>query len=113
VADFVKAILRSPHPAEELAQLAAAAQRMPLEACIALLSYPYPREHWRDIARAVRVPLLYAITRQYAEQADNLARHRPGTQVEIFESAGHALFADEPARFNALLAAFVADNGLI
>ena len=108
VADFVRAIFRAPQPPETLAQLAAAAQRMPLAASLALLSYSHPREHWRTIARSARVPLLYAVTPRFAEQSRNLVRHRPGTRVDIFESAGHALFADEPERFNALLADFVA-----
>ncbi len=107
IADFVRAIFRTPRAAEELIRLAAAAQRMPLDASLALLSYPYPREHWRTIARSIRVPLLYAVTPRFAEQSRNLLRHRPGTRIEIFGLAGHALFADEPGHFNALLADFL------
>ena len=81
---------------------------MPLEASIDLLSYPFPREHWRDVARAFRKPLLYVVTPQFAEQAQNLKRNRRGTRIEIFADAGHALFVDEPQRFNALLDDFLA-----
>jgi non-heme chloroperoxidase len=107
VADFVRAIFRAPPPAEELAKLAAVAQRMPLAASIDLLSSSWPREHWRSLVRGVRAPLLYAVTPQFAAQSRNLERHRPGSRVEIFADAGHALFADEPERFNALLTDFV------
>jgi len=88
-------------------RLAAGALQLPLEASLALLSYPYPREHWRAAAHAVRVPLLYVVTPQLAEQAQHLKLNRPQSEVAVFERAGHALFLDEPERFNTLLADFV------
>lgn len=105
---FVRAMFRAPQAEDELAQLKAGALRLPLEASLALLSYPYPREHWRAAAHAVRAPLLYAVTPQFAEQAQNLKHNRPQTEVALFDGAGHALFVDEPERFNALLEDFVA-----
>ena len=104
---FVHAMFRGQRPPEELQALVEGALRLPAKASIALLSYPQPRTHWRDIAWAFRKPLLYVVTPQFAEQAKNLRRNRPGTRIEVFEHAGHALFADEPQRFNALLEEFV------
>lgn len=104
---FVRAIFRTPRTEAELAQLTDGALQLPLDASLALLAYPYPREHWRAAAHAVRVPLLYVVTPQFAEQAQNLKRNRPETEVAVFEHAGHALFVDEPERFNALLEDFV------
>ncbi len=103
---FVRAMFRTARPEAELAQLTAGALRLPLEASLALLAYPYPREHWRAAAHAVRVPLLYVVTPQFAEQAQNLQRNRPQSEIAVFEHAGHALFVDEPERFNALLEDF-------
>ncbi len=104
---FMRAIFRTPPAEADLRALVAGAQRMPLEASVSLLSYPVPREHWRDIARSVRAPLLYVVTPQFSAQAGNLKKNRPATGVVVFESAGHALFADEPARFDAVLEEFV------
>lgn len=104
---FVRAMFRTTRSETELARLNEAALRLPLEASLALLSYPYPREHWRAAAHAVRVPLLYVVTPQFAEQAQNLKRNRPQTEVAVFEHAGHALFVDDPERFNDLLEDFV------
>ena len=104
---FIRAIFRSQRPPAEQKQLLEGALRMPLEASIDLLSYPFPREHWRDIARAFKKPLMYVVTPQFAEQAQNLSRNRPGTRIEIFADAGHTLFVDEPQRFNALLDNFL------
>jgi microsomal epoxide hydrolase len=100
-------MFRTPRPDTEIAQLTSEALQLPLEASLALLAYPFPREHWRAAAHAVRVPLLYVVTPQFAEQASNLKRNRPQFEIAVFEDAGHALFVDEPERFNALLEDFV------
>ncbi len=107
---FVRDIFRSPRPEAELLALRDQALRMPLEASIALFPSSVPREHWRAIARGFPKPLLYAVTPQLAEQAQNLRRARPATRIEVFSDAGHALFADEAERFNRLLETFVAET---
>ena len=47
------------------------------------------------------------MTPQFAAQAESLKANRPGTRVELFEAAGHALFVDEAERFNAVLSDFI------
>ena len=79
---------------------------MALEDSLALLDYPFERGHWRGIARAFDKPLLYIVTPQFERQAANLKKNRPATQIEVFKRAGHALFVDEPERFNALIEKF-------
>ena len=105
---FVRAMFSKPRPKAEIDTLVRGAKRMPLADSIALLSYPYERTHWKEITHAFDKPLFYIVTPQFAAQAQNLEKNRPGTRVEIFERAGHALFVDEPERFNSLLADFVA-----
>jgi microsomal epoxide hydrolase len=107
VADFLRGLFRSPRSEAELAALTEAALRMPLEASLSLFPRGTPREHWRVLARGFRKPLLYVVSEPLAAQAQSLKRHRPATRIEIFEQAGHALFVDEPERFNAVLADFV------
>lgn len=104
--EFVRAIFAKPRKESELADLLQAAKRMALEDSLALLDYPFERAHWRNIARNFEKPFLYAVTRQFEAQAANLKKKRQATQVEVFKNAGHALFADEPDRFNALIEKF-------
>ena len=100
---FVRGMFARP-PAESLiAQIRRSALRMPLEASLALLSYPQPREHWRDLVHGFDRPLAYLVTPRYREQSEHLRRARPAARVEVFEHAGHALFVDEAARFNRVL----------
>jgi non-heme chloroperoxidase len=104
--DFVRAIFKSSRPESEVRSLVNAAQRLSVEDSIELLSYPFPRTHWRDIVRRIRTLLLYVVTPQFEEQARNLQKNRPSTRVAIFREAGHALFVDEPERFNSLIEGF-------
>lgn len=110
---FVRAIFRTRQTEADLAGLVESAMRMPLEGSLALFPSAIPREHWRDTARGFSKPLLYAVTPQFAAQAENLKARRPATRVEVFTQAGHALFVDEPERFNALLTAFIAEHRLL
>jgi microsomal epoxide hydrolase len=103
---FVRSMFARPRPEPEIERIKRAALRMPLAESIALLSYPFPREHWRDIARSFAKPLCYCVTTRYLEQAHNLQRERPSTRIEWFEHAGHALFVDEPERFNRVVSEF-------
>ena len=103
---FVRGMFARPRPEAQIEQLKQAALKMPLDGAIALLSYPFPREHWRKIATSFAKPLCYCVTTRYLEQARNLQRERPATRVEYFEHAGHALFVDEPERFNRIVSDF-------
>ena len=106
LSDFVRAIFAKPRPPEEIEALLQGALRIRLEDSIALLSYPFPREHWKEIAHRYTKPLLYAVTPQFSAQAENLKKNRPETRIEHFRRAGHALFVDEPDRFNKLILDF-------
>jgi microsomal epoxide hydrolase len=104
--EFMRAIFAKPRSEAETSELVRAAKKMALEDSLALLEYPFERIHWRRITRAFKKPLLYAVTAQFETQAANLKKNRPATQVEPFKQAGHALFADEPKRFNGLIEKF-------
>ncbi len=89
-------------------RLTEATLRTPEPASRALLSYPVPRTYWRDAVYSTRKPVLYVVRPGWlSEQAANLARNRPGTQIAVFPDAGHALFVDDADRFNTLLAGFI------
>jgi non-heme chloroperoxidase len=106
LSEFARAVFKTTRTDGEIDELVRGAKRMSLDNSIALLSYPFPRTHWRQITRAFAKPLLYIVTPQFEAQAHNLAKNRPGTQIAVFKQAGHALFVDEPERFNGLIENF-------
>ena len=89
------------------ARLTGDSLRMPVAAEKALLAYPVPREQWRAAVHATARPILYVVRPRLRAQGEALVASRPNARMEVFETAGHALFVDEPDRFNALLFAFM------
>jgi non-heme chloroperoxidase len=104
---FVQGMFRSAPGEAYLARLTETALRTPVEAAARLASYPVPRSYWRDAVYSVRKPILYVVRPRFAEQAANLAAQHPTAETALFSEAGHALFVDEPARFDSLLQDFI------
>lgn len=104
---FVAGMFHTPRTPAYLERLTEATLRTPEYAARALLAYPVPRTYWKDAVYTITRPLLYIVRPLWAAQADNLARNRPGTETEIFTTAGHALFVDEPNRFNSIAESFI------
>jgi microsomal epoxide hydrolase len=106
---FVTGMFRRKPSDAYLDRLTEATLHTPERASRALLNYHFPRTYWRDALYSTDKPVLYVVRPGWlAEQAANLAHNRPGTQVAVFADCGHALFVDDAARFNALLAGFLA-----
>ncbi len=106
---FVAGMFYHPQSEAYLDRLTEATLHTPEFASRALLSYPLPRTYWRDALFTTSKPVLYIVRPGWlSEQAANLAHDRPGTQIAVFPDAGHALFVDDAARFNALLGGFLA-----
>ncbi len=107
MARFVRSMFRVPQPASYLERLTEATLHTPEPASRALLAYPEPRGYWREAVYSTDKPLLYVVRPRLVEQAENLERGRPNTEIAVFPQAGHALFVDEPTRFDALLGGFI------
>lgn len=110
MAKFVREMFSSTQPPAYLDALTAQALKTPYKASVDLLSIKQSREFWRAAVYGTARPVLYAVTPRLKGQAENLQRQRPATRSEVFEGAGHALFVDEPQRFNALLDEFLLET---
>lgn len=104
---FVRGMFHQPQDPAYLDRLWRATLKTPEPAARALLSYPVPRSYWREGVYATGRPVLYVVRPRWEAQARNLARNKSGTEIEIFQNAGHALFVDEPARFDRLVDSFI------
>lgn len=108
--EFVRGMYRSQQSDEYLDAITEAALATPtntavtLIANVALMSPSDLRPALEELDR----PLLYVqIPRPFALE-EMVRERRPDARVEVFENAGHALFVDEPDRFNQLLEEFLA-----
>jgi microsomal epoxide hydrolase len=104
---FVRHMFVHPPGEAYLERLVQACLVTPETASRALLRYPVPRSYWREAVYSTVKPVLYVVRPHLVGQAENLARHHPAAETAIFADAGHALFVDEPDRFNALVDDFI------
>jgi microsomal epoxide hydrolase len=105
---FTASMFKNNAPEDITNAALSSALQVPVHASIQLISQPYPRTYWRDIVARQKVPVLYVIRPHLREQGEALLRRKGElAQVELFADSGHAMFVDEPLRFNALAAAFV------
>ena len=104
---FVRGMFNHPPPTAYIDRLTAAAMRVPPNAASALLAYPVPRSYWKTAVYSTAKPILYIVRPRLAGQAGNLEAHHPGAESVVLYEVGHALFIDEPARFDAILQDFI------
>jgi len=104
---FVAGMFARPRSADYIDRLAADCGRTPAFAARALLAYPVPRSYWRNAVYSTDKPVFYIVRPRWEPQAQNLLRNRPNAESLLFPSAGHALFVDEPERFNAAVSDFL------
>jgi microsomal epoxide hydrolase len=104
---FTLSLTKKPMPPGMFDAIFASARQVPYHAARELINKPYPREYWRDTLLSQQVPILYAVRPRFEEQGKLLCSKKPAqAQLEVFPQAGHALFIDEPSRFNRLVSAF-------
>ncbi len=103
---FVRGMFHTPQSADFIERLARASEQMPDPYANALLAYPKPRTFWRNAVESTAKPVLYVVRPRLTGQAENLVRNHPAAETALFSDAGHALFVDEPERFDALVADF-------
>ena len=104
---FVDGMFTHPQPRPWLDRLTEACLRTPPDAAAALLAYPVPRAFWKQAVYSTAHPVLYIVRPQWAGQAANLAARHPNAETVVMEGVGHALFVDDPARFDSTVEAFI------
>jgi len=106
--DFSQSMFREPAPQTMMQAILDSVLRVPPNIALQLINQPYPRTHWSRALAGQQVPVLYAIRPRFQDQANDLLlkRNKKLIQVEIFDSAGHALFVDDAKRFNSVALAF-------
>jgi microsomal epoxide hydrolase len=105
--NFVRAMFHRPQPMEYVERLTEVCLRTPEFAAEALLSYPVPRSYWKEAVYSTDHPVLYIVTPRLAGQAANLRLHHAAAESVVMQGVGHALFVDDPERFDSLVRDFV------
>jgi len=105
---FVRSMYKKAQPEEYIQRVVAASLKMPSDSAIAASVSSIARADWRPALAKVDRPVLVMCQAQLKGMAAHpIVAAIPAAHVELFEDAGHALFVDDPGRFNALLGDFI------
>lgn len=104
---FVDSMFRRKQSPDYLSRLTDACLYTPPHVASALLAIDVPRSYWKEAVYSTNRPILYIVTPRLAGQAVNLASHHPSAEAVRVNDLGHAMFVDDPVRFDALVWDFI------
>ncbi|MBI2957183.1 MAG: alpha/beta hydrolase [Acidobacteria bacterium] len=105
---FVREMYRRSQSEEYLKRVTEASLATPTNSAMALL-LAYSATDLRPALARIDKPTLVLVARSpWLRFYEELHQRIPGSRLEVMEGVGHAVFADDPAAFNALLDTFLA-----
>ena len=109
---FVRSLFRKPHSEAYLDRMTTASLRTPTHASLALVM-GYLTSDYRPVLARIDKPTLILVAGRAPEHEVKLAMQKQiaGSELEVFDDAGHAMFVDEPERFNRSLERFLEKTG--
>jgi microsomal epoxide hydrolase len=103
---FLKMFFARPQPPGYVARLREDIARTPVNSAVLMQVGHLTRNFARDLAKVDR-PVLYLCQRMLEKQAERVKAALPAARTEVIDGVGHALFIDDPGRFNTHLDSFL------
>ena len=112
ISQMLRGSFNKPHPEAYLQRLTEGTLKTPTNTAFTLMANYLIRPHdWRPVLQKLDRPVLYVIADHLVWQGELVKLAKPDVRVEVFATAGHVLFVDEPERFNALVRDFAGALG--
>lgn len=105
---FVKGLYKTPQPQDYMARMVKATLRMPTSSAMALILSGLATDN-RPALSKINKPTLIVVAnvRPWMQFYEDLQTRIRGSKLHVFEDGGHALFVDQPDRFNNLVQDFL------
>jgi non-heme chloroperoxidase len=105
---FVRSMFKKPQPEDYLRRVIDASMQVPADSAVVLIYNMIAVKDWSSAFARVNRPVLFAYQPGTQQSADFLkAKLGDKVRMERFDGAGHALFVDDPDKFNRVLEEFV------
>ena len=98
---------RKPQSEEYLQKIIKASLATPTESAMAMGLAGFTTDNRPALAKINKPTLIAAATKALLAQFQDMQKSIAGAKLEIFDDAGHALFVDDPDKFNTLLDKFL------
>jgi microsomal epoxide hydrolase len=105
---FVRSMFKKPQPEDYLRRVIAASIEVPADTAAVLIYNMIAVRDFSGALTRINCPVLFAYRPETQSTADFLKSKLGGkVRLERFDGDGHALFVDEPEKFNRVLAEFL------
>jgi non-heme chloroperoxidase len=105
---FVRSMFKKPQSEDYLQRVMDASMQVPADSAVVLIYNMIAVKDWSGAFARVNRPVLFAYQPGSQQSADFLqSKLRDKVRLERFDGDGHALFVDDPDRFNRVLEEFV------
>src|SRR5208282_2127205 len=106
---FVRKIqFHKPQPEEYIQRVIQASLSVPTASAVALLVGRYAADYRAVLPKIDKPTLVCAAKSFYFDRVVDMQKQIPGSKLEVFDGAGHALFVENPDQFNSALDSFLA-----
>jgi non-heme chloroperoxidase len=99
--------LKKPHPEEYIDKLEKASLQVPTNSAVALLVGYYVADYRSVLPKIDKPVVVCAAKSGYMSTIVAMQKNIPSSKLEVFDGDGHALFVDDPDKFNALVEDFL------
>jgi non-heme chloroperoxidase len=106
-AEFVKSMYLKPQSVDYIIQVTADSMKTPTASAIALIVSAFGMDYRPALGEIDRPTLIVASKSPFLRLLQDMQQQIKGARLEVFDDAGHALFVDDAARFNALVLDFI------
>ena len=104
--EFIDSMFTTERSDPELEWMVKEALRTPTTVAT-VMGYDYFSSDRRPLLAKIAVPTLITTTAENKEIGEFMKSQIPNSQLTVFEGLGHAMFLDDPKKFNERLAAFL------
>jgi non-heme chloroperoxidase len=105
---FVRSWFKKPQPEDYIHRVVETSLRTPTNTAVALLVGKFGTDNGTALAKIHQPTLIVGAKSSYDFIVRDMQKQIPGSRLEIFDDAGHALFVEDADRFNSLLENFLA-----
>lgn len=99
--------LKKPHPEEYINKLEKASLQVPTNSAVSLLVGIYVADYRPVLPKIDKPVVVCAAKSGYMSTIVAMQKNIPSSKLEVFDGDGHALFVDDPDKFNALVEDFL------
>ena len=94
-------------PKTYLRRVIAASKEVPTNTAVALLVGYFAADYRKTLPKMDKPTLVIAAKSIDPSGLANMAADIPNSRIEVFDNVGHALFVDDPEKFNSVVGSFI------